>query len=255
MKIEKHRYPDGSIYVTIDFKIEDKSPVAIKQRINSYEDLWYIKCVKNALDDFGVEAYLEIPCMWEQQADRKFKVNESFGLKLVCDFINQMNFKKVLVHHPHSDVTAALLNNCFVISPFSFIHRVLSEMSEDVVVLSPDAGSFKWIFKELEKIDQNIDIECGSKTRNGSVLKNVINRQDFGGKDVLILDDICVYGGTFISIANIIKDRNVGDLYLATFHTTVQNPNKKLETLFKTVYTTNSKFDSYDLNNVKIITI
>lgn len=262
MKFIRNKYPDGSIYASIDYntKVEqDRSiRITVNEKINSYEDLWFIRCIKDLLDNMGYKAELIIPSMWEQQADRRFKWDESFGLKLVCDFINSMNFEKVYVYHPHSDVTAALLNNYQQMRSNEFFREVLDDIPQylnALTILSPDAGAFKWVFNifETQGIAQNLDIECGAKVRDKDKLINVVNRLDFEGKDVLIVDDICVYGGTFIKIANILKNRNIGNLYLAVVHMTVQNPNKDLETLFKTVYTTNSKFDSYELNNLKII--
>ena len=83
-------------------------------------------------------------------------------------------------------------------------------------------------------------------------LTQVIDRQDFEGRDILIVDDLCVFGGTFVGLAKLLKERNVGKLYLAVSHMTVKTPNKELENLYEKVYCTNSKFDEYDLSNIKI---
>lgn len=255
MKFIRGKYPDGSIYASIEYEIKDYSSVNpiinVEQRINSYEDLWFVGCIKNALDNKRYMANLIIPSMWEQQADRRFDEGESFGLKQVCEFINSLNFEKVFVYHPHSDVTAALLNNCEILSPANFFINVLTDINTEPVIISPDAGAFKWVFKIFR--EQNVEIECGSKVREKNELINVVNRVDFGGKDVLIVDDICVNGGTFINIANIIKDRNIRNLYLAVSHMTVKKPRPELESLFHRIYTTNSKYDSYDLTNVKVL--
>ena len=105
MKIKS--YPDGGKYV-----INDINENYLTYRINSYEDLFLLKSIKDANPHLKE---IIIPCMFQQQHDRRFNPNESFELKLVCDFINSCNFEKVKVFHPHSDVTPALLNNCEII--------------------------------------------------------------------------------------------------------------------------------------------
>lgn len=70
----------------------------------------------------------------------------AFTLKYVADFINSLDFDKVTVVEPHSDVTLALLNN--VESKFVNF-KLLPKVMEEVKFLSidylffPDAGAPK----------------------------------------------------------------------------------------------------------------
>ena len=68
-----------------------------------------------------------------------------------------------------------------------------------------------------------------------------------GGKDIIIIDDICVYGGTFKGLSKLIRETGFeGKLYLAVSHMTVQNLGEDPVTnYFDKVFTTNSKFDKY----------
>lgn len=130
---------------------------------------------------------------------------------------------------------------------------------ENLIIMFPDAGSYKWGMKLLDKINWEGEIYCASKSRkyeNGeSKLVQVIDRQDFKGKDILIIDDILVGGKTFLGIAELLQDKNIGNLYLAVSHTTISNPNKDLEKYFKRIFTTNSKNLSYNLKNIEVINI
>lgn len=63
----------------------------------------------------------------------------------------------------------------------------------------------------------------------------------------MIIDDICVNGGTFIGLAKMLRERNVGKLYLAISHLTVESPNPILFSLFDKVFTTNSKGFDYTI--------
>jgi ribose-phosphate pyrophosphokinase len=254
MEHTRKKYPDGGIYA----KITDLSHPTINMRINSYEDLFYLKSLKDIFDYNGVkDVELAIPCMFQQQHDRRFSENESFELKLVCDFINSCGFSKVHVFHPHSDVTSALLNNVRVIDNSEFIKNVLKKIPTKPIILSTDAGSYKWINKMADVLHYDGEVYGANKARDpqSHKLTQVIDRQDFQGKDILVIDDLCVFGGTFIGLAKLLKERNIGKLYLAVSHMTVQNPNKELENYYEKVFCTNSKYEQYNLNNLELINI
>lgn len=251
MIYKRVKYPDGGVYATI----EDFTNPIITERINTYEDLFFIKSLKNICDHNGIEdVELVIPCMFQQQHDRRFHENESFELRIVADFINSCNFKKVHIFHPHSDVTQAVINNLRIISNSKFITQVLEDIGTTPILLSTDAGSYKWINKLADVIDFKGEVYCANKSRDliTHKLTQMIDRQDFEGRDILILDDLCVFGGTFVGLAKLLKERNVGKLYLAISHVTIKNPNKELENLFERVYCTNSKFDTYELANLNV---
>ena len=151
------------------------------------------------------------------------------------------------------------LKNCRIIDNSRFITKVLADInSPDITLLSTDGGSYKWINKLANTIKFEGEVYGASKARQLSAdktkhsLVQLIDKQDFDGKDILVIDDLCVFGGTFLGLAKLIRERNVGRLYLAVSHITVPNTNKELENHYYKIYCTNSKFDAYDLNNLTI---
>jgi len=256
MVYQRIKYPDGGVYA----KITDFTNPVIVEKINSYEDLFFIRSIKDVCDNNDInDVQLIIPCFFQQQHDRRFNENESFEVKLVADFINSCNFSKVHIFHPHSDVTGALINNFRKIDNSGFIINVLNDIKQRTentpILLSTDGGSYKWINKLADVIEFKGEVYGASKARNPEThqLVQLIDRDDFGGKDILIVDDLCVFGGTFIGLGNMLKERNVGKLFLAVSHITVPNPNPLLSTLYEQIYTTNSKFDSYELENLTVL--
>ena len=111
--------------------------------------------------------------------------------------------------------------------------------------------------KLADKIQWKGETFSASKSRKyedgKSKLIQQIDRQDFEGKDILIVDDICVNGGTFIGLAKMLKERNVGKLYLAVSHLTIPNPNPDLVNLYDGIFTTNSKGINYNIGPIKIL--
>lgn len=267
MKYEVKTYPDGTQYVKVtEFSDE------LKFRINSYTDLWTLRQIKDVCDHNKQEVNLHIACLLDAQADRRFNTDESSGLKLVCEFINSMKFKSVSVFHPHNpEVVEALINNLKIIDNSEFISKTIkkihslyyehakinspttiyasSNIISNLILFSTDAGGFKPLMKLADKLQWDGEVYAASKSRKyidgKSKLVQEIDRQDFNGKDILIIDDICVFGGTFIGLANMLKERNCGKLYLAISHLSVEMPSPFLFTLYDKVFTTNSKNITY----------
>jgi ribose-phosphate pyrophosphokinase len=272
MKITK--YPDGSSYVTDTVKGE------ITFRINSYEDLWHLAQYVDAYHSqhstksVRVRPSIIIPNLIDAQADRRFNKGESTGLKLVGTFLNglEADFK---IFHPHNqEVIETLMDNVEIIDNSEFIKQVLStfvldefrqsdfsdieyyrdhvsNISDKLILMSSDAGGFKPLMKLCDKIKWKGETFSAAKARSwdeidGTKFVQQINRDDFGGKDIIIIDDICVFGGTFKGLSKLMRERNCGKLYLAVSHMTVQNLGKDPVTnYFDKVVTTNSKYVDY----------
>ena len=121
---------------------------------------------------------------------------------------------------------------------------------DDLILLSSDAGGFKPLMKLCDKIKWAGETISASKSRKYvdgvSFLTQQIQCNDFKGKDILIVDDICIYGGTFKGLSKILKERNCGKLYLAVSHITVSNlGDDPITNYFDKIFTTNSKFTEY----------
>ena len=255
MKLSK--YPDGTSYINNTQLGEQVF------KLNTYEDLWHLNQFVDAFHNqystktARITPNLIIPNLIDAQADRRFNKGDSSGLKLVLKFLNSLeaNFK---VFHPHNgEIVEALMDNVEIIDNYEFIYKLLYNTAstvrrvkeENTILFSSDAGGFKPLMKLADKLKWSGEVYGASKSRKyedgKSNLIQVIDKQDFGGKDILIIDDICVYGGTFIGLAKMLKERNIGKLYLAVSHLTVEKPNPELFTLFDKVFTTNSKYEEY----------
>ena len=251
--IKRIRYPDGSSYVEVD-----EFPPHIEFRINSYEDLWTLTQIKNVYDHNNKPLSVTIPCLLDAQADRRFADNQSHNLKLVLKHLNSLNFKSIEVFHPHNaEIVEAMLDNVTILDNSKFIDKVLFDIKTphsaltqyknegSLILMSSDAGGFKPLMKLVDKINWTGETFSASKARKyedgKSVLTQQIDRQDFQGKDILIIDDICVKGGTFVGLAKMLKTRNCGKLYLAVSHMTVTDFNEGLTHLYDGIFITNSK--------------
>lgn len=246
-----NKYPDGTSYASVH-------PInEFTYKLNSYEDLWHLNQIVNALNNQKITPIITIPNLIDAQADKRFNNNESSGLKLVCNFLNSMqaNFK---IFHPHNaEIVEALIDNVEIIDNKKFVAEVILDLypnavtaQKNCILMAADAGGFKSLMKLCEKLQWKGETASASKARsyeNGkTTLHQIVPIEDFNGKDILIIDDICVYGGTFKGLSKILKERNCGKLYLAISHMTVKNLGEDPVTnYFDKVFTTNSKYDNY----------
>ena len=256
MKYIKKYYPDGSFYPIIE-----EFTTEFTFRINNYQDLWLLKQIKDVYDYNNKNAVVNIPNLLDAQADRRFNINESHNLKLILKELNNMRWISLNIFHPHNqELVEALLDNTHIIDNSNFIKDTILSIDgngyldfnfykcrqeDKLVLLSSDAGGFKPLMKLCDKLNWKGETFSASKSRkyenNESKLIQLIDKEDFKRKNILIIDDICVYGGTFIGLSKLLRERNVGKIYLAISHLTVDKPNPDLFKSFDKVFTTDSK--------------
>lgn len=261
-KYEVKSYPDGSKYVIVE-QITNE----LTFRLNSYEDLWILNQIHDVVKLAGWKVTVTIPNLIDAQADRRFDIDQPHGLKLVCEFLNRLDNFNYKIFHPHNaEVVEALIENVEIIDSSNYLTRVLNWSSDpfiegninhidmnNLVFLLPDGGAYKWGVKLIDKVLKDptkYDILAAAKNRQytdgHSKLVQQLPDYDFEGKDILIIDDICVYGGTFKGLAKMLRERNCGKLFLAISHLTIQELGKDPVTdYFEKVFTTNSKFEWY----------
>lgn len=205
-------YPDGQLNVEV---LEFKQSFTF--RIESYKDLFVLKSI--------VEVYnynkkpiiaITIPCLFGQRSDRRFKDNESFGLKIITDFINDLNIPFVHILDTHSDVSLALINNSDKVSSFEFIVKTLQDIKQFCYLVSPDSGAYKKVFSIAESL--NLPLVAANKFRdlNGKITLNITG--DVKDKECLILDDIADGGYTFYLLAKQLKELGASKVYLYVTH-------------------------------------
>ena len=246
------KYPDGQQSITIsNFLIDsDKySAVQLSSRMNSFRDIELIICANQILKEMGVEKVeLYVPYFIGARSDRKFDEGQTNYLKnVICPIINSQGFSKVIVLDPHSDVLEACLNNFSKLNNFGLIRFALSNIinSKDAKIglISPDAGALKKIF-EVAKEFGITNVTTASKVRDvvtGNIVRTELPTMDLRGIDhLIVIDDICDGGRTFIELAKAVKEITDIPLHLIVTHGIFSAGYEELEKYFESIYTTDS---------------
>lgn len=193
----------------VSFKYEDDS------------DLIKLMLLKNYLDNLKFENVdLLIYYMPYSRMDRS-ENGSPFTLKYVSNFINGLNFNKITVIEPHSDVTPALLNNVKAkYINFDLLPLVMEDVGfnkEVDYLFFPDAGAAKR-YHSLKGFKQLV----GHKDRDfktGEIKSlQVVGDVDTFPKKVIIVDDLSSYGGTFVHSSKALKNLGVKEVYLLVAH-------------------------------------
>ncbi len=244
-------FPGGEVGVKLDNDYSFKyfnSANAIVARVQTSEDFMELAMVADALRRFdNVKIGVFLPYLPYARQDRVCDTGEAFSLQVFCKLLNSLNFDKVTICDPHSDVGPALINNVKVISQFDIINKWLDFINvcnnPKVTFVSPDAGSNKKT-SILAGFFQKPNFVRADKLRdltNGNIKETIVYCDDFKGQDVVCADDIIDGGRTFIELAKVCKAKNCGKFILYATHGIFS---KGVETLYQNgideIWTTNS---------------
>ncbi len=203
VRIEK--FPDGTPRIKLDVTeiyFVNSNTVIIDWYYDGMEELFYLGAIKKHIEEYlrMTKIYLFMPYIPNARMDRCKNKDEVFTLKYFCDFINTLNFDKIYVLDAHSYVSMALLNHCVNIYPYLHIDHFIRtfHFSNNLVLYFPDAGSCKrYIDLFPDKPYCYGEKQRDWKTGKITGLEIRKNGVDLTGKTILMIDDICSYGGTF----------------------------------------------------------
>lgn len=237
-------YPDGQQDVTIDPFYLEEGEITIKSRMNSFKDIELILCTTAALKRLGVkEIVLDTPYILGARCDRKFREGGTSYLRdIIAPILNSQEYKKVKVLDIHNPVAAdACINNLEMVDNSELVKEVLQDIGP-CTILSPDAGAAKKVYDMCKHIGYTGQvIECSKKRDNmGNIVDTVVPITDCKGENILIVDDICDGGRTFIEMTKKIQLLNPGKIYLCVTHGIFSNGYEELSKYMEQVYCTNS---------------
>lgn len=257
MIIEQNHFPDGTLLAklnpyTSQF-LTETSTINITWNYENDAELFTLICVKRHLErHFVKETYFDLylPYVPHARMDRVKNSDEIFTLKYFCEVINSLHFDNVFVTDVHSNVTLALLDNVIEVKPVETIERVI-DMCGEPVLFYPDEGAMKRYSTDIAR-----PCAFGIKRRDWTTGKiqdlYVMNGDLVQGKDVLIVDDICSYGGTFYHSAKALKALGANKIYLYVTHceTSIFDGEMINSGLITGIYTTDSIFPVDKQNDI-----
>lgn len=145
-------------------------------------------------------------CAFSRQ-DRRGNQGEAFSLKVFADLINSCGFDSVITYDNHSYVSTALLHNCTNMPVHESSYLDSTDNFYDFYI-GPNAGASKKVLECSKKFQ--VPMIRADKVRDTSTSEIThtevfTTTEQLDGKTVLIIDDICAGGQTFIELAKVLK--------------------------------------------------
>ncbi len=219
---ETHVFSEGNIFVRVLENVRGRD-VYVVQGMNKpvndnlVELLFWIDAFKRAS---AAQVTAVIPFFSYAKGDKKDEPRVSIRARVVADTIEAVGADRVLTMDLHSPQIQGFFKipvDHLYAQP-AFVDYFRRKQLPDLVVASPDAGFSKQAYRYASAM--NAPIVFGNKNRpdheeRAEILEVVGSVQD---KNVLIVDDFTISGGTLIEMAVAVKQRGARDVYAAVSH-------------------------------------
>lgn len=214
---------------------------------------------------------LYIPYLPHARMDRVKNVEDVFTLKAFARYINALNFSAVYVWDAHSNVGPALIDRCVDVSAQNYIEEAIKQLkyrlenefcsgdeisaNPDICLFFPDEGAQKRYGTMFPDYPQAF----GIKKRNWETMRiegyDIIGGENIKDKHVLIIDDICSYGNTFVKAAESIEAAGAAgiNLYITHCEDAISKGDIFKKDIFDDIFTTNSLVRSEETDSKLII--
>lgn len=280
------KFPNNESFIDVELskEIKKENKCTIYFKFEDDSEFIYLKFLKDFLSDNFVENItLLMPYIPYSRMDRK-EENRLFTLKSIAKFINELNFKKVIVWEPHSNVSTALFDRLVVVNKSAEITwKLLTKLSEvasdssimekyddpyiaikeeckkrKIFLVYPDDGAAKRYNKQFD-FENIITCQKERDFNTGRIKSLKLECPDKIKIDTaVIVDDLSSRGGTFQYTAKELKEQlGVENIYLVVTHceNTIFDGEVLTGGLIKMVYTTDSIIDTERANACENITL
>lgn len=194
---------------------------------------------------------LMLPCLPGARQDRLNPNGDYlFTAKSIAKMINALKLPRVICVDPHSEVMPGLIDRCFSIPASKCIEKIVGRHYDAVV--SPDAGAEKRASAVAKRFNAPLihawktrDVQTGAISGFGIEPYSLPGRTTSENPDgerakVLVVDDICDGGGTFIGLEEQIDTVLNADADLYVTHGIFSQGTEKLHESYMRIFCTDS---------------
>lgn len=195
-------------------EIKDGDDIEVELIYENSIDIVHLIFVKKFLDETYPHSCVDLVMKYipYSRMDRTTPF-QMFTCKYLCQLINDLCFSSVTVLDPHSNVCVGALERVKQIDLSYYVKQVLDyervkEGTYIDAIFLPDVGAYKKYTEVLDNI--KLPKFWGNKHRdldNGAITDyDIIGDIDVNGKNILIVDDICVKGFTTLFASKKLKE-------------------------------------------------
>lgn len=200
-------YPDGQQNVQLDLSYfnNPKEPITIQCSIRDFKELEVLCCLVAAFrkNDFHIQK-IDFKYLFGMRSDRAFLPGQpNYFRDVLAPIINQLGVPRLSLLYPHSQVSLSSLNNeQWEMKHCDYEHKCFcigADKSARINVWFDWNEVTPTVFHKMRLTDGIIHVELADKIYN-----ELKKTDEF--TPILIYDDLCDGGATFIAIADYLKE-------------------------------------------------
>lgn len=180
--------------------------------------------------------------------DRVNVAGESLSIKIITDVVNSLRFDTVFCKDIHSDVGISLLNNLSHLNTTVCGGKLPSILGRDTILVSPDAGAARKVhdfartngYRQIVSAYKKRDPVTGLISGTWVDISGISEGQSLGDRNMLVVDDICDGGATFLGLGAKLREVTEGKLYLYVTHGIFSKGLDELLKIYDTIYVANN---------------
>lgn len=209
------QFPDGTSQV---WKLQPEQlvgPAVVRWEFGAEAEVMQLAQLALLLRETGVTARLELGYLPYARQDKAVANDATFALRAFAPMLNAMQWEMVTLYDPHSAVAEELIHPSQAVY---FAHSAVLAMrqTDSDLICFPDAGAlakYKPLFWGIPSVSaEKIRDPSTGRVSTGAIQGGVLDQR------VMIVDDICDGGATFIGLAAKLREAGAKDVFLFVSH-------------------------------------
>lgn len=179
--------------------------------------------LKVLLDGYGFKTCLRLPYLPYGRQDKVISNDATFGLHVFLELLDHLKFDEIICVDPHSDYSEkyfAEKGNFKSVYPTKELVKVIDQTKASFFCL-PDKGAAVKYSKIYKDIIGELYV-VGAKVRDqatGKILSyHIPGNPNLEDENILIIDDICDGGATFVLLADALIAQGAKEVNLFVSH-------------------------------------
>jgi ribose-phosphate pyrophosphokinase len=257
------KFPDNETYFRVEENVRGKDVFIIQSTSEpANENLMELLIMIDALKRTSAGRITAvIPYFGYCRQDRKASSREPITAKLVANLLTIAGADRILTLDLHADQIQGFFDIPLDdLTAWGVIMEHFRKMDlSNFIVVAPDEGAAKSSAKFAEKL--GIPIVLMSKRRSLTqcdTIERTYLLGDVNGKDVIMIDDQIMTGGTLIGSINVLKLNGAKDIYPACTHPILVHPSEERfnnAPIKELVVTNTIPLKGKSIKNMKVLSI
>lgn len=174
--------------------------VHIKWVFQHEGEFMHLAQLKTLMNSYGFDSILRLKYLPYGRQDKDVSNDTTFALRTFAALLNDLHFREVIIHDPHSNIALELIKKSRAIYPIEEVMKIAYDLETDLFCYPDHGAVVKYTGgDDVQKEIYDYPYVQGEKVRD-QLTGNITSYRligDVRGKKVLIVDDICDGGMTF----------------------------------------------------------